>query len=263
MTRVVLIIQARMGSSRLPGKVMRSISGKPMLWHVIDRCKRCEKVDAVVVATTTTEEDDVVAAFAKENGVAVYRGSESDVLDRYYRAAEEHDAEVIVRITADCPLIDPGLIDRMVDFYEDSGGRYDYVGMGRPNRFPNGLDAEVFSFEALAKAWTEANLKSEREHVTPYIWKNDGLFRIGAVESDEDLSSHRWTVDEARDLTLVREIHKHLYEEGRLISTEDILDLLSRMPEISRINQGIVRNEGYIKSLKEDSVVDPERDRDG
>lgn len=254
MSRVVLIIQARMGSSRLPGKVMCSISGKPMLWHVIDRCKRCRKVDVVVVATTKNEEDDVVAALAEENGAAVCRGSESDVLDRYYCAAKEHHAEVIVRITADCPLIDPRLVDRMVEFYEDSEGRYDYVGMGRPNRFPNGLDAEVFSFEALARAWTEANLKSEREHVTPYIWKNDGLFRIGAVESEQDLSSHRWTVDEERDLMLVREIHKHLYEEGELITTEAILDLLSRMPELSRINQGIVRNEGYMKSLREDST---------
>jgi len=262
MSRVVLIIQARMGSSRLPGKVISRISGKPMLWHVIDRCKRCEKVDLVVVATTTKEEDDVVAKLAEESGAAVYRGSESDVLDRYYRAANEHDAEVIGRVTADCPLIDPRLVDRMIEFYEDGGGDYDYVGMGRPNRYPNGLDAEVFSFEALKRAWKEAALRSEREHVTPYIWKNDGLFKIGAVESEQDLSSHRWTVDEERDLMLVREIHKHLYEEGKLIVTEDILDLLSRMPEISRINQGIKRNEGYLKSLKEDSVVDVENDAD-
>ena len=254
MGRVVLIIQARMGSSRLPGKVMSELSGRPILWHVIDRCKRCEKVDEVAVATTTKEEDDVVVAVAEESGAAVYRGSESDVLDRYYRAAAEHEAEVVVRITADCPLIDPRLIDRMIGFYEDASGRYDYVGMGRPNHFPNGLDAEVFSFEALAKAWTEAKLRSEREHVTPYIWKNDGLFSIGAVESDQDLSHHRWAVDEERDLMLVREIHKHLHREGEMITTEDILGLLSRMPEISRINQGIVRNEGYLKSLREDSM---------
>ncbi|MBU1158552.1 MAG: glycosyltransferase family protein [Candidatus Thermoplasmatota archaeon] len=263
MSRVVMIIQARMGSSRLPGKVMKLISGKPMLWHVVNRAKGCAEVGTVVVATTTNEEDRAVKDLAEKNGVGTFCGSEDDVLDRYYQAAKAYRADVIVRITADCPLIDPQLIDRMVRHYIDNSDKYDYVGMARPSRYPNGLDTEVFSFAALERAWREARLKSEREHVTPYIWKNEHLFRIGAVGMDRDCSSYRWSVDEERDLELVREIHKHLYEEGRFFTTEEVLELLSRMPELADINRGIPRDAGYQKSLEDDSLADGENDLDG
>jgi spore coat polysaccharide biosynthesis protein SpsF len=249
-----MIIQARTGSSRLPGKVMSLISGKPMLWHVIDRAKRCIEVDSVVVATTAKEEDGVVKDLAEECGVGTFRGSENDVLDRYFEAAKANDADVVVRITADCPLIDPHIIDNVVRHYIDNNDKYDYVGMGKPSRYPNGLDTEVFSFAALEKAWKEATLKSEREHVTPYIWKNGQIFRIGKVDLDRDLSSHRWSVDEERDLKLVREIHRHLYTEGQAFTMQDILELLSRMPELAKINEGIPSDAGYKKSLREDVV---------
>jgi len=254
-SKVVLIIQARTGSTRLPGKVMSDISGKPMLWHLIDRVKKCRNVDLVALATTTRREDQILKELAEKSGAKTYCGSEEDVLDRYYQAAKLNGADVVVRITADCPLIDPHLIDRMVRYFEDNRDKLDYVGMGSPNHYPDGLDTEVFSFKALERAWKEAKLKSEREHVTPYIWKNEKLFRIGAVALDKDLSQHRWTVDEDRDLRFVREIYKHLYKEGRLFATEEILDLLSKKPELLEINRGIQRNEGYAKSLTEDSVI--------
>lgn len=255
MTKVVAIIQARMGSARLPGKIMMEIVEKPMLWHLIDRVKKCRNVDLVVVATTTNKEDRVVKELAEKSGAKAYCGSEDDVLDRYYQAAKLYGAEVVVRITADCPLIDPHLLDRMAEYFEDNRDKLDYLGMGSPNRYPDGLDTEVFSFKVLEKAWEEAKLKSEREHVTPYIWKNEKLFRIGAVALDKDLSRFRWTVDEEKDLRFVREVYKHLYKEGQVFATEEILELLSRKPELLDINQGIQRNEGYAKSLKEDSIV--------
>jgi len=254
-SKVVVIIQARMGSTRLPGKVVSQISGKPMLWHIIDRVEKCSNVNSIVVATTTRKEDRVLRELAEKSGAKAYCGSEDDVLDRFYQTAKLQGAEVVVRITADCPLIDPHLIDRMVGYFEDNKDRFDYVGMGTPNHYPDGLDTEVFSFKALEKAWKEAKLKSEREHVTPYIWKNEKLFRIGAVALDKDLSRFRWTVDEERDLRFVREVYKHLYREGQLFATEEILELLSRKPELLDINQGIQRNEGYAKSLKEDSII--------
>ena len=255
MSKVVVIIQARMGSTRLLGKVISEISGKPMLWHLIDRVKKCRSVDLVVVATTTNKEDRVVKELAERSGAKAYCGSEDDVLDRYYQAAKLFGAEVAVRITADCPLIDPHLIDRMVKHFEDNRDKLDYVGMGSPNLYPDGLDTEVFSFKVLEKAWKEAKLKSEREHVTTYIWKNEKLFRIGSVQPDKDLSRFRWTVDEERDLRFVREVYKHLYKEGQIFATDEILELLSKRPELLDINQGIQRNEGYAKSLREDHII--------
>ena len=255
MSKVTIIIQARMGSTRLPGKVMSEISGEPMLWHLIDRVKKCRNIDQIVVATTTNKEDRVVKELAEKSGVKVYCGSESDVLDRYYQTAMLHGADVIVRITADCPLIDPYLIDRMVKYFEDNRDKLDYVGMGEPNPYPDGLDTEVFSFKILEKTWKEAKLKSEREHVTPYIWKNTDLFRIGSIPLDKDLSMLRWTVDEEKDLRFVREVYKHLYKEGSLFATEEILELLLRMPELLDINRGIRRKWGYEKSLREDSII--------
>ena len=250
-----MIIQARMGSTRLPGKVMSLISGKPMLQHLIDRVRRCEEVDEIVVATTEMERDRPVRDLAGSSGVRVFSGSEDDVLDRYYQAAKANEAETIVRVTSDCPLIDPFLVDRIVRHFVNNADKFDYVSMGRPNRYPNGLDTEVFSFSALERAWVEAELGSEREHVTPYIWKNEKLFRIGAVPSDRNLSHMRWSVDEQRDLEFVRQVYTHLYEDGKVFTMEDVLALLDRVPELARINEGIPRDAGYQRSLKQDAAA--------
>ena len=249
---VVAIIQARMSSTRLPSKVMKPICGKPILWHVVNRLKAAKYLDEVMVATTTHPSDDVIEEWCSLTGVPSYRGSLEDVLERYYGAASKAGARTVVRITADCPLIEPDLVDKAVEKFSE--GVYDHVGVD--SSFPDGLDCEVFSFEALTKARSDARLASEREHVTPYIWKNPGLFRLGAIKSPEDLSHMRWTVDDEKDLKLVTEIYEALYRGDDVFHMREILSFLSRNSRLLDINSMTVRNEGYARSLKEDRVVD-------
>ena len=254
MKKVVAIIQARMGSTRLPGKVLMDIAGKPMLWHVIERVKRCKKVVSIVVATTTKEEDKAVIELAKKCGVETFAGSEEDVLDRYYQAAKKFNADIIVRITADCPLIDPEVTDKIIRYFIENFGKFDHF--GPPKGYPEGLDTEVFTFQALEKAWLEAKKPSEREHVTPYIWCNPDMFKLGKLPSDlkegEDYSHLHWSVDEECDLRFVREVYKRLYREGEIFHMRDVLNLLHEHPELLEINKGLTGYEGYMKSLKED-----------
>ena len=252
---ITAIIQARMGSTRLPGKTLMDISGHPMLWHVVNRARQIEALDEIVVATSDNASDDSIVAFCKQERIPCFRGDEDDVLDRYYQAAKWIGADVIVRITPDCPLIDPDVVDDVVKCYVD--GDYDYVSNTDPPTFPDGLDTEVFSFEALERAWREAKLQSEREHVTPYIRKHPELFRIGNVTYGEDLSSMRWTVDEPQDLEFVRAVYDHL--ESMSSGMADVLDVLKKHPELMEINAGIGRNEGYQKSVREDRSMDPEQ----
>jgi len=248
---IVAIIQARMGSTRLPGKVMAEIAGKPMLWHVVYRVRQAQQVDEVVVATTDKTVDQAIIDFATAEGILVFRGSEEDVLDRYYQAAKWIDADVVVRITADCPLIDSQIIDRVIAHYLN--GNFDYVSNTHPPTYPDGMDVEVFSFNALKKAWKEAGWLSEREHVTPYIWKNPDKFKLFNVENDEDLSGLRWSVDHLEDLEFVRAVYKHLGRES--FGMIEVLNLLKKYPELVNINAGIERNEGYQKSLREDRLI--------
>lgn len=248
---IVAIIQARMGSTRLPGKVLKDIEGHSMLWHVVSRVRQAETVDKVIVATTENLSDDPVAAFCDQAGILCFRGSEDDVLDRYYQAASWIGAQTVVRITADCPLIDPMVMDRVVRAY--LGGEYDYVSNSIERTYPDGLDTEVFSFEALDRAWREAKLMSEREHVTPYIWKNEQLFRQHKVTQEKNLSALRWTVDEPEDLLFVRQIYK--YQAGQIFLMEDVVKLLEEHPEFIGINEGFEINEGYQRSLQDDRLV--------
>jgi len=250
---IVTIIQARMDSTRLPGKVLEEIAGKPMLGHIIDRVKRVELIHSIVVATTAKEIDQPIVKLAQDSGTGSYAGSEEDVLDRYYQAAKEFGADAIVRVTADCPLIDPRVLDRVIQRY--LVGDCDYAANVLKRTYPDGLDAEVFSYAALERNWKESRLVSEREHVTPYIWKNPEKFRLANVENDVDLSHIRWSVDENQDLELVRQVYKHLYQEGHTFHMEDVLELFEKYPDLKQINQGIVINEGYAKSLKEDKTV--------
>lgn len=248
MSQVVGVIQARLGSTRLPGKVLMEVAGQPMLWHVVRHARRAATLDRVVVATTTASTDDALAAFCADLGISYSRGSESDVLDRYYQAARSHSAEVVVRITADCPLLDPDVIDRVVSQF--TNGSFDYVSNVNPPTFPDGLDTEVFSFAALERTWNEARWQSEREHVTPYLRAHPELFRLDNVSNDEDLSGLRWTVDESADLAFVRAVYEALGTEQ--FGMNEVLDLLRNRPELGRINAGFERNEGYVKSLRED-----------
>jgi len=248
--KIVAIIQARMGSTRLPGKALKEISGKPLLWHVINRVKKAKLIDQIVLATTDKKEDLKLIEIASETGIGNYAGSEEDVLDRYFQAATKYKADIIVRITSDCPLIDPIIIDKVINHFLSDN--FDYVSNTIKCTYPDGLDVEVFSYNSLKKAWNDAKLPSEREHVTPYIIKHKEIFKIGNFENDEDLSHLRWTVDEERDLEFVREIYKRLYKEGEVFYMENVLELLKKNPELIEINSKIIRNEGYLKSLEKD-----------
>jgi spore coat polysaccharide biosynthesis protein SpsF len=251
---IAAIIQARMGSTRLPGKVLKEISGRPMLWHVVHRIRQTQLVDEVIVATSTGDGDDEIAAFCEQAGVRYFRGSESDVLDRYYQTAKNVAATTIVRVTADCPFIDPTIIDKVITAHLGNG--YDYISNTIYRSYPDGLDVEVFSFDALAKAWQEARLASEREHVTPYIWKNEGLFLLGGVRQEDDQSALRWTVDEPADFEFARQVYQHLFSNERLFLMKDIVALLESNPELEKINQGFISNEGYLRSLEKDELVE-------
>jgi len=231
---IVAIIQARMRSTRLPGKVMKDISGKPMLWHVIYRVKYSKLINKIVVATSTNKEDDIIENFCKENRILFYRGDEEDVLKRYYEAAKIYNGNKIVRITSDCPLIDPEIVDIVIK--EHLKDEVDYTSNTIERTFPRGLDTEVFNFEALERANEMAKEKYQREHVTIFIYENPHLFKIKNVRNFKDLSHLRWTVDEERDLIFVREIYKRLYK-GNIFFMRDILEVLEKEPDLKRINE--------------------------
>jgi len=255
--KVIAIIQARMGSTRFPGKVLSEVAGRPMLWHVVNRVRKAETVDEVVVATSNRSSDDAVAEFCIQNDIKFFRGSETDVLDRFYQTARHFNADVVVRITADCPLIDPQVVDRVVSTYLEGG--YDYVTNTLRYTYPDGMDVEVFSFAALEKAWREARLPAEREHVTPYL-RASGRFRVFNVENEVDLSKRnlRWTVDEPADLEFVRAIYARLGGDKQPFGLSDILELLDKEPDLMKINSAIIRNEGYYKSLASEPAMPPQ-----
>ena len=249
--RTVCIVQARMSSTRLPGKVLLPLAGREVLAHVLDRLAFCNTLDEVVVATSSDASDDVLAQWCRARGVPVFRGSLLDVLDRYYQCAVENKATAVVRITADCPALDPTLVDDVVRGFHAGG--YDLYCLG--GEFPDGLDCEVFSFSALERAWREAVLGSEREHVGPYFGNHPEFFHLGSLDRFKGLAHHRWTLDEPRDLVFLQSIFGRLQRaDGQLFLTQDILDLLERKPELLQTNESIVRNEGLLKSLAADQV---------
>ena len=245
--KTVAVIQARMGSSRLPGKVLAEISGVPMLMHVVRRVREAATVDEVILATTTSTADDAVADFCRREKITCHRGSEDDVLDRFYQAAQNTGAEVVVRITGDCPLIDPEVIDRVVRVAQD--GDCDYAANVIRYTYPDGLDVEAFSFAALQRAWNEAAKSSQREHVTTFLRTEDGIRRHN-VEHDLDLSSrhYRWTVDTAADLEFVRAVYR-AFEPRTNFRLGDILDLLDRQPALTAMQANEMMNEGYYQSI--------------
>jgi len=251
------IIQARMGSSRLPGKVlMDSGHGKPLLYYVVNQLQHCEKVKNLVIATTTNQEDDEIEKFANNNSVSIFRGSEKDVLDRYFQCAKKYSFSTIVRITADCPLIDPQIVDRVIEKF--FSGSYDYATNTLIHTFPIGTDVEVFSFSALERTWKHAELPSEREHVTPYIRKS-GNFKIVNVENDTNISELRLTVDRIEDVKLIKEILNNISTSP--IYLKNVLELFTRKPELIKINSHINHNEGFNKSLKEDQEFIKKREK--
>tara|TARA_B110000438_G_scaffold256457_1_gene263939 strand:- start:9603 stop:10367 length:765 start_codon:yes stop_codon:yes gene_type:complete len=243
------IIQARMGSTRLPGKVMKIIDGKnPSLQYTIDQLKTCKTLDKIIVATTNLSEDDVVENYLEKMNVDVFRGSSNDVLDRYFQCAKYYGLSSVVRVTADCPLIDPNIVDTGIQFFQSKN--YDYVTNTFPRTFPDGNETEIFSFNALEKIWKNAKLPSEREHVTPYFRNNPNLFKIKNFVHKKDISELRWTVDYNEDFELVKILISKI--QPRPVHLEDILNLLNNEPKLFELNNNHKPNEGYAKSLEDD-----------
>jgi len=254
MAKTIAVIQARMGSTRLPGKILKPILGVPMLARMLDRVKQAKKLDTIVLATTDKSEDDATATLATEAGVMVFRGSESDVLDRFYQAAKQAGAETVVRMTGDCPLMDPVVIDSVLAHFEDANGRVDYCGI--PSNYPEGLDIEVFTFSALEEAAREARLPSEREHVTPYIKNHPERFTCETWrDGGRDNSSMHWSVDTQADFDFVTKIFEQLYPVNQSFAKDDVLKLLIQRPELLEINRGSTGYEGLAKSLKLDEEM--------
>ena len=247
---IIAMLQARFSSTRLPGKVLKTILGKSLLELQIERVQRSKNINRLIIASTTDISDDAIETLCDSLNISCFRGSHKNVLDRFFQAALRYQPNHIVRLTGDCPLTDPEIIDRCIEFYLE--GDFDYVSNTIEHSFPDGLDVEIFKFSALANAWQNAKLPSEKEHVTPYIHQNTTQFKIGSYKQKQNLSSCRWTVDEYDDFNFVTQIYENLYPCNPQFKTKDILKLISEKPELTSINEMFVRNEGYTKSLKED-----------
>lgn len=236
MSKVVIIIQARMGSTRLPKKTLKTVGDKPLLSYLIERIKAAKLADQALIATTTNAEDDAIAQACALYQVPVFRGSALDVLDRYYRAAKTFHADAIVRITGDCPLIDPQIIDSVINYYQEHEPQYDYVSNMLHPGYPRGMDVEIFSFQALEKIHQAAQAPEEREHVTLYFYEHPDLFSLGSVESKQDFSKYRFTVDTEKDFQLVSRLLSTLAPTNPLFTLKDIVDLMEQHPDWFHLN---------------------------
>ena len=242
--KVVVIIQARMGSTRLPGKVLLDLGGKPMLARVVSRCRQATMVDQVVIATSDDPSDDAIENYCLAQGYPCFRGSLHDVLDRYYQAARQFEASIIVRITADCPLIDPAVIDQVVSALIDREQelKWDFVANRLPppwkRSYPIGLDVEVCTFSALERAWKEAKEAHQREHVMPYLYEQEGRFQVLVLNHIPDYGDLRWTVDTPEDLALIRQIYSR-FDGGDGFSWMDVIELFQHEPALAEINASV------------------------
>jgi spore coat polysaccharide biosynthesis protein SpsF len=243
--RIVGVVQARMTSTRLPGKVLREVLGKPLLEYELERLKKIPLLDELVVATTTNVTDDPVAALCDRLCIPVYRGSEFDVLSRYYEAATLHKADAVVRFTADCPLIDPELSGSVIAHYLDNSDSLDYCSMD-VSTYPRGVDTEICSFAALREAHEEGSAVPEREHVTYFIWNRPERYAIWRKNSGHDWGKYRLTVDTPEDFALIREIIEKLYPCNRDFSVEDVMELFKKIPELPKINEAVRQKDPHV-----------------
>jgi spore coat polysaccharide biosynthesis protein SpsF len=234
--KIAALIQARLGSARLPGKVLRDIGGRTMLARVVRRVQRAAAIDNVIVVTTTEPAESAVVEECERIGVHCFRGSELDVLDRYYQAAKQFKTDAVVRITSDCPLIDPGVTGSVVSVFRNETP--DYASNVIERSYPRGLETEVVSMEALSRAWREARQPYEREHVTPYFYENPNLFRLSSVKDEIDHSRHRWTVDAPEDLEFVRAVYACL-EDGDNFDWADVLQILNDRQVLTAMNASV------------------------
>lgn len=234
--KTVIIVQARMTSTRLPGKVLKTVLGKPLLEYQIERLRRMKLADEIVIATTTNDTDQPIVDFCNRLDLPFFRGSEEDVLSRYYGAAVEYKADIVVRVTSDCPVIDSALSDKAISFFLKPQNDYDYL---RLFQYPRGLDTEVFTFKALEESYLEAEEKPEREHVTPFLYRHPERYKVKYMSPVEDYSHHRWTVDTPEDFELIKRIIEELYPIKRMFDYVDILDVLAKNPEWYYINKEV------------------------
>jgi spore coat polysaccharide biosynthesis protein SpsF len=263
--KMLVIIQARTGSNRLPDKIMMPLAGKPLLQRLLERVQAATTHFDLAVATTTDTKDDIVREMCRSLNVDCYSGHPTDLLDRHYRAAVERKAEAVVKIPSDCPLIDPAVIDRVLGFYLQHEPSFDYVSNLHPASYPDGNDVEVMTLGSLGKAWREASRNFEREHTTPYIWERSEEFRIGNVgwETGLDYSmSHRWTIDYQEDYQFIDAVYDELWSEDKpIFSMEDILALLRRRPDIEEINAKFAGVNWYRNHLIELRTISPDNSK--
>jgi len=249
---VLAILQARTSSARLPGKVLEPILGVPMVLRQVERVGRARELDGLVLATSVDPSDDALASVCEAAGVEVFRGSLDDVLDRFHSAATAKRPDHVVRLTADCPLADPSVIDAVVRHHLEGG--FEYTSNTLVPTFPDGLDVEVVRFDTLDVAWREATAQRDREHVMPFIWSRPERFALGSYEADVDRSGLRWTVDEQADLALVRAVYEALYPVDASFDTDQVLGYLQDHPELTALNAGIARNEGLRSSMAQEET---------
>lgn len=261
---IVTVIQARTGSSRLPNKVMLPLLGKPLLVRLVERVQAAELVGTVVVATTTDPQDDVIEALCQEEGLLCFRGRPTDLLDRHYQAGRQFNADAVVKIPSDVPLIDPKIIDKVLGVYLGNPDTYDYVSNLHPPSYPDGNDVEVVYMEALEIAWTYAERSFEREHTTPFIWENPERFSICNVvwETGLDYSmTHRWTMDYQEDYEFIKAVYEELTPQNPLFGLEDILALLDQRPDMAEINAEYTGVNWYRHHLNELRTIAPAQTR--
>jgi spore coat polysaccharide biosynthesis protein SpsF len=239
--KTVIIVQARMTSTRLPGKVLMPVLDKPLLEYLIERLRKVTLADELVIATTTNATDEPIIDLCNRLGINVFRGPEDDVLARYYNAARLYNADLVVRVTSDCPLLDPLLVDELIDFYQKHNDEFDYVTNSLEEPYPRGMDCEVFSFEALQQAFDSAASPAEREHVTPFFYQNRDLFKVANVPFPTSLPMMRLTVDTADDFQLVRKIIEFLYPVDKNFHLQEIANTLTAFPDWGRINAHVIQ----------------------
>ena len=250
---IISIIQARVGSTRLPNKVMRCLEDKSVLEQVVSRVRRSKYINEVFVATTIDINNLPLIQLCSSQNIRVFCGSEEDVLDRFYQLAKLSRPNHIVRITADCPVIDPEIIDMVIENHLELNA--DYTSNTIIDSYPDGLDTEIFTYTTLERSWKESNLLSEREHVTPYIKNHPDSFLLKSIVSDINSADKRWTLDTELDFDFLKSIFNILYKENNVFGINDILHLLKRQPSLESINSNIIRNEGYLKSIVNDRTI--------
>ncbi|MBF0559396.1 MAG: glycosyltransferase family protein [Nitrospirae bacterium] len=257
---IVTVIQTRTGSTRLPAKALLPLGGKPGFVRMAERVRRSSLAGSVVVATTFDKEDDIVEQICQRESIPCFRGHPLDLLDRHYHAAQSYNADIVVKIPSDCPIIDVSVIDRVIGFFVDNMGQFDYVSNLHPATYPDGNDVEVFTAEALAAAWKEAKKDFEREHTTPYIWENPERFRVGNVawETGLDFSmSHRWVLDYEEDYLFIHTVYNALSLKDPLFGIENILDFLNENPSVGRLNEKYAGVNWYRHHINELRTVTP------